>query len=340
MSWTGTFDKCHKIRARRLDPRWMISFMAFIANTPDDVQVMLQMIGLSSLDDLFDMIPAEYRLDRPLEIPRALGELELTSTVSALLAKNVGADVRPCFLGGGCYDHFIPAVVDNLAARGEFYTAYTPYQPEASQGTLQATFEYQTLIAELTGMDVSNASLYDGGSAVAEAMMMATTVTGRMGRVVVAGTVHPEYRQVLATYMANLEPELVTVPPAGGRVTREALARAVTDDTSAVVIQYPNFLGQLEDVEALVDVAHRRGALAVVSVDPISLGLLRSPGKYGADIVVAEGQSLGNPMTFGGPFLGVLACRGEYVRKMPGRIVGETTDRNGKRCWVLTPANP
>ena len=310
--------------------------MAFIANTPDDVQVMLRAIGLKSLDDLFDCIPADYRLDRPLEIPRALGELELTSTVSALLAKNVGADARPCFLGGGCYDHFIPAVVDNLAARGEFYTAYTPYQPEASQGTLQATFEYQTLIAELTGMDVSNASLYDGGSAVAEAMMMATSVTGRMGRVVVAGTVHPEYRQVLATYMANLEPELVTVPPVGGRTTREALARVLTDDTSAVVIQHPNFLGQLEDVEGLVDLAHQRGALAIVSVDPISLGLLRRPGHYGADIVVAEGQSLGNPMTFGGPYLGILACRDAYVRKMPGRIVGETTDRNGKRCWVLT----
>ena len=198
--------------------------MAFIANTPDDVHVMLDAIGLDSLDELFDMIPPEYRLDRPLAIPEALGEMELTSAVGALLKTNAGADVRPCFLGGGCYDHFIPAVVDNLSSRGEFYTAYTPYQPEASQGTLQATFEYQTLIAELTGMDVSNASLYDGGSAVAEAMMMAMTVTGRLGRVVVAGSVHPEYRQILATFLAHLEPELVTVPSEAGRVAPESLA--------------------------------------------------------------------------------------------------------------------
>jgi glycine dehydrogenase subunit 1 len=181
--------------------------MAYIANTPDDVQVMLEAIGLDSLDDLFDMIPAEYRLTRPLAIPEALGEMELTSHVGELLGRNAGADVRPCFLGGGCYDHFIPAVVDNLAARGEFYTAYTPYQPEASQGTLQAAFEYQTLITQLTGMDVSNASLYDGGSAVAEAVLMALTVSRKLGRIVVAGTVHPEHREILGTYLANLEPD-------------------------------------------------------------------------------------------------------------------------------------
>jgi glycine dehydrogenase subunit 1 len=227
-------------------------------------------------------------------------------------------------------------VVDNLAARGEFYTAYTPYQAEASQGTLQATFEYQTLVTELTGLDVSNASLYDGGSAVAEAMLMAMTVTRRLGRVVVAGTVHPEYRAILSTFLANLEPELVTVPAAGGRVDPGALEGAVTEDTAAVILQYPNFYGQLEEVEALTEAAHRKGALAIVSADPISLGLLRRPGDYGADIVVAEGQSLGNAMSFGGPYLGIMACREAYVRKMPGRIVGQTTDRRGKRCWVLT----
>jgi glycine dehydrogenase subunit 1 len=310
--------------------------MAYIANTPDDVRVMLGAIGLDSIDQLFDMIPPEYGLDRPLAVPEALGEMELSSHVGGLLARNVGGDLRPCFLGGGSYDHFIPAVVDNLAGRGEFYTAYTPYQPEASQGTLQATFEYQTLIAGLTGMDVSNASLYDGGSAVAEAVLMALTVTRRLGRVVVGGTVHPEHRQILATYLANLEPELVTVPARDGRLDAAALASAVTDDTAAVVIQHPNFFGQLEDAEELVEAAHRKGALAVVSVDPISLGLLRRPGSYGADIVVAEGQSLGNPLSFGGPYLGVMACREEYVRKMPGRIVGQTTDRHGRRCWVLT----
>jgi len=310
--------------------------MAYIANTPDDVRVMLDAIGLDDLDDLFAMIPPEYRLDRPLAIPEALGEMELTAQVGALLSLNSGADVRPCFLGGGCYDHFIPAVVDSLSSRGEFYTAYTPYQPEASQGTLQATFEYQTLIAQLTGMDVSNASLYDGGSAVAEAVLMALTASRRLGRVVVAGTVHPEYRQILHTYLANLEPELVTVPYRDGRIDPDALADAVTDDTAAVVIQTPNFFGQIEDAEALVEAAHGKGALAVVSVDPIGLGILRRPGSYGADIVVAEGQGLGNPMTYGGPYLGIMACREEFVRKMPGRIVGQTTDRNGKTCWVLT----
>ena len=310
--------------------------MAYIANTPDDVRVMLESIGIASLDELFETIPADFRLTRPLAIAPAMGEMELTAHVGAVLARNQGADVRPCFLGGGSYDHFIPAVVDNLSARGEFYTSYTPYQAEASQGTLQATFEYQTLIARLTGMDVSNASLYDGGSAVAEAVLMALAITGRRGRVVVAGSVHPEYRQVLATYLAHLGPKVVTVPTPEGRVDEADLANTLTDDTAAVVIQHPNFFGQIEDVSTLVEAAHAKGALAIVSVDPISLGLLKRPGDYGADIVVAEGQSLGNPLSFGGPYLGIMACREEYVRKMPGRIVGETTDKHGKRCWVLT----
>jgi glycine dehydrogenase subunit 1 len=310
--------------------------MTYIANTPDDVRVMLGAIGLDSLDQLFDMIPREYRLKRPLALPEALGEMELTAHVSDLISRNAGADVRPCFLGGGSYDHFIPAVVDNLAARGEFYTAYTPYQPEASQGTLQATFEYQTLVARLTGMDVSNASLYDGGSAVAEAVLMALSSTRRLGRVVLAGSVHPEYRQIVATYLANLPPRLVTVPPQEGRIDPTALAAALDADTAAVVVQQPNFFGQLEDVETLARVARGQGAVAIVSVDPISLGLLRQPGSYGADIVVAEGQALGNPMAFGGPYLGIMACREANVRKLPGRLVGQTTDRRGKRCWVLT----
>ncbi len=310
--------------------------MAYILNTPDDVRAMLARIGLDSLDQLFDMIPPEYRLDRPLAVPEALPELALTSHLSDLASKNRGADTSACFLGGGAYDHFVPAVVDHLAARGEYYTAYTPYQAEASQGTLQATFEYQTLIAQLTGMDVSNASLYDGGSAVAEAVLMALSITRRHGRVVVAGTIHPEYRQILRTYLANLETEIVVVPEVEGRVGPDALAGAITDDTAAVVLQYPNFFGQLEEVEALAAVAHQKGALAIVSVDPISLGLLRRPADYGADIVVAEGQGLGNHLAYGGPYLGIIACREEYVRKMPGRVVGQTTDRHGRRCWVLT----
>jgi glycine dehydrogenase subunit 1 len=310
--------------------------MAYILNTPDDVRAMLARIGLDSLDQLFDMIPPEYRLDRPLAVPEALPELALTSHLSDLASKNRGADTSACFLGGGAYDHFVPAVVDHLAARGEYYTAYTPYQAEASQGTLQATFEYQTLIAQLTGMDVSNASLYDGGSAVAEAVLMALSITRRHGRVVVAGTIHPEYRQILRTYLANLETEIVVVPEVEGRIGPDALAGAITDDTAAVVLQYPNFFGQLEEVEALAAEAHQKGALAIVSVDPISLGLLRRPADYGADIVVAEGQGLGNHLAYGGPYLGIIACREEYVRKMPGRVVGQTTDRHGRRCWVLT----
>ncbi|MGP0062899.1 MAG: aminomethyl-transferring glycine dehydrogenase subunit GcvPA [Isosphaeraceae bacterium] len=310
--------------------------MAYIANTPDDIGIMLGAIGLESLEQLFDLIPAEYRLERPLRIAPALTELELTARIQAAVGRNEGADRRVCFLGGGCYDHFIPAVVDNLAARGEFYTSYTPYQPEASQGTLQTTFEYQTLITQLTGMDVSNASLYDGGSATAEAVLMALTITQRFGQVVVAESVHPEYRQVLATFLAQMEPKLVTVPAPSGRTSAESFSEAITDETAAVVVQYTNVFGQIEDVQAIVASAHARGALAIVVVDPISLGLFNRPGDYGADIVVAEGQSLGNPLAFGGPYLGIMACREAYVRKMPGRIVGQTTDRNGKRCWVLT----
>jgi glycine dehydrogenase subunit 1 len=310
--------------------------MAYIANTPDDVRIMLGAIGLDSLDQLFESIPAQFRLKRPLRVPPALSELELTQSVGAELAQNQGSDQKVCFLGGGSYDHFIPAVVDQLAGRGEFYTAYTPYQAEASQGTLQATFEYQTLMTQLTGLDVSNGSLYDGGSAAAEAMLMALAITRRNGQVLVAESVHPEVRQVLATFLDHLEPRLTTVVASEEQVSPAAIAEAVTDQTAAVIFQYPNFLGQLEDASALVAAAHARGALAIAVVDPISLGLLNRPCHYGADIVVAEGQSLGSPLSYGGPYLGIMVCREEYVRKMPGRIVGETTDRNGKRCWVLT----
>jgi glycine dehydrogenase subunit 1 len=310
--------------------------MAFISNTPDDVRVMLGAIGLNSLDQLFDLIPPEFRLNRPLRVPPALTELELTTQIAEILDLNRGADKRICFLGGGSYDHFIPAVVDQLSGRGEFYTAYTPYQAEASQGTLQATFEYQTLMTQLTGLDVSNASLYDGGSATAEAMLMALAITRRFGQVVVAESVHPEYRQILSTFLEHLEPKLVTVPASHGQLVADTVADVVTDQTAAVVFQYPNFFGQLEDVRAIAQAAHAKGALVIAIVDPISLGLLSRPAEYRADIVVAEGQSLGNSLLFGGPYLGIMACREEYVRKMPGRIVGETTDRNGKRCWVLT----
>ncbi len=310
--------------------------MPYISNTPEDQRAMLATIGLSSIDDLFDSIPAELRLQRPLKIPPALSEMELSAHLMALAARNQPAGEKVCFLGGGSYDHFIPAVVDYVASRGEFYTSYTPYQPEASQGNLQAFFEYQTLITQLTGMDVSNASLYDGGSAAAEAVLMAVSSTKRHGRVVTAASVHPEYRRILQTYLANLGIELVTVGTPAGTIKPAELRNAVNGDTACVLFQQPNFFGCLEQVDELVQIAHDAGALAVVSVDPISLGLLKRPGDYGADVVVAEGQSLGSPMSFGGPYLGIMACREAFVRRMPGRIAGETVDRRGKRCFVLT----
>jgi glycine dehydrogenase subunit 1 len=310
--------------------------MSYILNTEDDVRAMLERIGAGSVERLFDAIPEDVRLGRPLDVPPALSELALTQELTRLAGRNLDVSRFPCFLGGGAYDHFIPAAVDQLAGRGEFYTAYTPYQAEASQGTLQAIFEYQTLVAELTGMELSNASLYEGGSAIAEAVIMAAATNDRP-RVVVAGTVHPEYRQTLATLTANLELDIVAVPPGeDGRVAPGAVAAALGNDAGALVIQQPNFFGLLEEAEALVGAARAAGAASIVSVDPISLGLLRRPGDYGADIVVAEGQALGNTLGYGGPYLGLLACGEAFLRKLPGRIVGQTTDRRGKRCWVLT----
>ncbi len=310
--------------------------MPYIPNTPEDQRAMLDTIGVSTIDELFAMVPAELRLNRLLDLPPALGELALTEHMTGLARRNVPAGGTACFLGGGSYDHFIPAVVDFVAARSEFYTAYTPYQPEASQGTLQAIFEYQTLVTQLTGMDVSNASMYDGASAAAEAVLMAIEATGRQGKIVAAASVHPEYRQVLATYLANLPTQLAVVKTPLGTVAPGDLAEAVDDQTACVFVQHPNFFGCLEEVRALGEIAHRAGALLVVAVDPISLGLLTRPGDYGADLVVAEGQSLGNPMAFGGPYLGILACRETFLRRLPGRLVGQTVDRHGRRCWVLT----
>ncbi len=310
--------------------------MAYIYNTPEDKQAMLEAIGVESLETLFDSIPDDLRLRDDLNLPPAMGELELTRHLSALAARNDGAGQKVCFLGGGSYDHFVPAVVDYVASRGEFYTSYTPYQPEVSQGNLQAMFEYQTLICQLTGMEVSNQSLYDGGSATAEAVLMSMSVSRRHGRIVVAGSVHPEYRAIVETYLANIDTEVVTVDAPGGTVAIEKLEEAVDDQTACVLVQHPNFFGGLEEIEEMAEIAHRAGALLAVIVDPISLGALKRPGDYGADIVVAEGQSLGTPLQFGGPYLGIMACRDSFVRRMPGRIAGETKDRRGRRCWVLT----
>jgi glycine dehydrogenase subunit 1 len=310
--------------------------LSYVLNTPSDQRAMLAAIGVSSVEDLFRSIPEALRLGRPLNVPPPLTEIELQRHLTDLARKNRSADDTVCFLGGGSYDHFIPAVVDAIAGRSEYYTAYTPYQAEASQGSLQAFFEYQTLLCELTGMDVANASLYDGGSAVAEAVLMALSVTPKRHKVLIAESVHPEYRLTLRTYVADLDVQIETLATPAGTLDPDDLKAAVDDQTLCVVVQHPNFFGCLEEVEALSQVTRSRGALFIVSFDPISLGLLKRPGQYGVDIAVAEGQSLGIPMAYGGPGLGILACRQEYVRKMPGRLVGQTVDRNGKRCWVLT----
>jgi len=310
--------------------------MPYFYNTESDIAEMLRAIGVSSLDELFASIPADLRLQRALNIPPALSELELSQHLQVLAAKNAHIGQKVCFLGGGAYDHFVPAVVDALAGRGEFYTSYTPYQPEVSQGNLQVMFEYQTLICQLTGMDVSNASLYDGGSAAAEGVLLAMSVTSRPKKVVVAESVHPHYREILETYFASIGAELVTVAAADGVVRPAEVAAAVDGETACVLLQHPNFFGCLEDVAAIAKIAHDAGALLVQSFDPISLGLLKRPGDLGADVAVAEGQSLGTPLLYGGPYLGIMACKEQFVRRMPGRIAGQTVDRRGRRCWVLT----
>lgn len=316
--------------------------MPFTYNTEEDVASMLQAIGAGSIDELLEQVPADFRLDRPLDLPPAMGEMELDQHLRALAGKNVGAaSGAVSFLGGGTYDHFIPAVVDVIASRGEFYTSYTPYQAEVAQGNLQAMFEYQTLITRLTGLDVSNCSLYDGASAAAEAVMMALASSKGRTRVVIPGSLHPEYRQTIETYLTCLDAEAVVVPAPEGVVDLDELRAAVDDQTACVLLQQPNFFGCIEDADEATRIAHAAGALMVAVFDPISLGLLKRPGDWveagqGADIAVCEGQSLGTPMQYGGPFLGILACRESLVRRMPGRIVGQTTDRRGKRCFVLT----
>ena len=297
---------------------------------------MLEKIGVPSVDVLFKMVPDTFQLKRALTVPAALTELEMQQHISELADKNISADDAVCFLGGGSYDHFIPSVVDAVASRSEFYTAYTPYQAEASQGSLQAFFEYQTLICELTGLDVSNASLYEGGSAVAESVLMAVSIDPDRPKVLIAESVHPEYRQTLLTYLANIPKEIVTLPTPGGVLDPAELKKHLDDKTLCVIVQHPNFFGHLEEVDVISKLCKQPGALFVVSFDGISLGLLKRPGQYGADIAVGEGQMLGTPMQFGGPYLGMMACKDKFVRKIPGRIVGQTVDRTGKRCWVLT----
>src|SRR6059036_2788197 len=307
----------------------------YIANTPAEQREMLRTIGASSIEDLLVKIPPKARLSRPLALPPALAEADLIRHMRALAAKNADADRYVCFLGAGSYDHYVPSPINHLVLRGEFFTAYTPYQPEASQGTLRSIYEYQTMIAELTGMDVANASIYDGASSLAEAALMAHSVTDRR-EIVLSRAVHPLYKRVTATYCEGPGVRLRDVPAPEGVTDLAAARQVVNATTAALVVQTPNFYGCLEDVAAAAEIAHAAGALLVVVADPVNLGVLEGPGKLGADIVVGEGQGLGVPLDFGGPNLGVFAAKNELVRRMPGRLVGATVDHDGKRDFVLT----
>ncbi len=308
--------------------------MPYLFDTPDQRRKMFEAIGITSIDELFTQIPSELQLKRELDLPQPLSEMALEQEMQRRLGSG-GTSLKTCFLGGGVYDHFIPAVVDEITGRGEFYTAYTPYQAEASQGTLQAFYEYQTLISQLTGMEVSNASLYEGGTAVSEAVFMAQRVNGRHNKVVFVGTLHPEYRGVLRTYFHRLGTTLAELPVRNGVTSLDDVRAAVDSETTAIVIQQPNFFGCLEDVAAMTEIAHAAGALSILAFDAVSPGMLKKPGDYNVDIAVAEGQPLGTPLQFGGPLLGIFTCRNEYVRKMPGRLIGKTVDRNGRDCFAL-----
>jgi glycine dehydrogenase subunit 1 len=307
----------------------------FAPHTDDDVRQMLDALGLASVDDLFAPIPPSLRFAGELDTPRGISEMEVLRELGALAARNRSADDLVCFLGGGAYDHHVPSMVWPLLGRGEFATSYTPYQPEVSQGVLQALFEYQTMICELTGLDLSNASLYDGGSALGEAVNMAVGATGRRA-VVIAGSVNPLYLQVLRTSARGLGIEIREAGWGSGGTADLDRVRALASDTAAIAVQHPSFLGSFEDIAALSEIAHGAGARLVVHADLTSLGVLEAPGVLGADIVVAEGQSLGNHLNFGGPYVGVIACRRSDARRLPGRLVGETTDRLGQRSFVLT----
>ena len=296
---------------------------------------MLETIGVDSVDALFESIPADVRLDRRLDIPDGLSETECFDHLAELAARNADADAEACFIGAGMYDHYVPAIVDAITQRSEFLTPYTPYQPEVSQGGLQVMFEFQTAISELTGLPVANASLYEGPSSVASAAYLAIGATKGRKRLVVSRGVHPHSRATLATYARGFGAEVVEVGQAGGLTDAAKLAEAVDDDTAAVFVQNPGFLGGIEDLEALAGVAHDAGALLVAAVDPISLSVLRPPGECGVDVAVGEGQPLGNRLDFGGPSFGFFAATEEHIRRMPGRIAGETTDADGRRGFVL-----
>ncbi len=308
----------------------------YIPNTEEDQKEMLKEIGVESIEALFCAIPQNLRLKTDLNLPSSLSEMELVKELKGLCGKNAHLDEYVSFLGAGSYDHFIPALVDHLSGRSEFYTSYTPYQAEASQGMLQATYEYQSLICQLFKMDVCNASLYDGATALAEAVVLAHKVNHR-SKVLLVKSVHPESRQVLSTYIEKtLGLSIIEIDCQNGVTDLTKLEEKISKDTSCVIVQNPNFFGCLEKVNEIEKITHQAGSLYIVSVDPVSLGLLIAPGEYNADIAVGEGQVLGSKLNFGGPYLGIFTCKREFLRKIPGRIVGETTDKEGKRGFVLT----
>jgi len=312
--------------------------LRYIPNSSEERAEMLKQIGLNSAEELFLSIPEDLRLKRLLNTPVALSEMELLSGFERMAAHNAAA-TRSSFLGAGAYSHYIPTVVDHILSRSEFFTAYTPYQPEISQGTLQVIFEFQTLICQLTGMDVANASMYDGSTALAEAVLMAERVT-RRSKVIACGAIHPEYLEVVRTYVqhAGIDFEHVDYDPATG-LTSQKLDEMLDGKTAAIAVQSPNFFGCVEDVSALAEKAHASGALLIAGItEAASLGLLKSPGACGADIVIAEGQSFGVPLSFGGPYVGLFATRDKYARQIPGRLVGEAFDKEGRRGFVLTLA--
>ncbi len=310
--------------------------MPSVPHTDEERRQMLEAIGVNTMEDLFQDVPADARFPK-LNLPPALSDMELASVLQCLAGRNDTLGETPSFLGAGIYHHFIPATVDYVLQRGEFYTAYTPYQPEMSQGMLQAMFEYQSMICRLTGMEVSNASHYDGATSLAEAVLLALDVAkDRRPRIVVSPTVHPHYRDVVATYLRGADADLAI--PEDPFVSATDLIPLIDDSTAALVIQTPNFFGGIEDLSGLAEAVHARGALLIVLVNPISLGLFHPPGAYGADVVVADGQPLGISPSFGGPSLGIFATRKAYIRRLAGRLVGQTVDEEGKRGFVLTLA--
>lgn len=311
------------------------SRLSYLPQTDDDRRAMLAAVGVASVEGLFEQIPESARLGRTLDLPTGLSEQDVVALASGMADRNRHLGQLVCFLGAGAYDHYIPSVVDAVVSRSEFQTAYTPYQPEASQGLLQTIYEYQSMISALTGMEVSNASLYDAATAVGEAAIMASGITG-CNRILTSRAVHPHYRQVLATYVSGMGLDVVEVQCVQGLTDLTALKRELVAATACVIVQYPNFLGSIEPLGEIAKIVHERNGLLIASVDPIALGLLKPPGDYGVDIVVGEGQSLGVPIGFGGPFLGLFACRKEHVWHVPGRLVGQTVDADGNRAFTLT----